>query len=131
MLLAYSAVPRLWVGTIVNSRTSLHTPEMATMTDTGLLMLPHGHLSMLLSAITCSVVAQDCLDSENIHRIMWLARSLHLNSIEKNSPHPQYGIPSDDALVFVHVIEQTNRCSSVVQSTKKSTNRKKWCSFEI
>ncbi|GFT59095.1 transposable element Tcb1 transposase [Trichonephila clavipes] len=86
----------VWAGIMINGRTRLHVVANGTMTgqryiDEGLLH----HVRLFCGAVddkfvfmddnaTChrTLAVQDCLDSEGIQRLVWPARSPHLNPIE-------------------------------------------------
>ncbi|GFU59736.1 transposable element Tc1 transposase [Trichonephila clavipes] len=86
----------VWVGIMINGRTRLHVVGNGTMTgqryiDEVLLL----HVRLFCGAVgdkfvfmddnaTChrTLAVQDCLDSEDIQRLVWPARSPDLNPIE-------------------------------------------------
>ncbi|GFV47980.1 transposable element Tcb2 transposase [Trichonephila clavipes] len=81
---------------MINGRTRLHVVANGTMTGQRYIdevLLPHVRLFrgavgdkfvFMDDNATChrSLAVQDCLDSEGIHRLVWLARSPDLNPIE-------------------------------------------------
>ncbi|GFY16341.1 DDE_3 domain-containing protein [Trichonephila clavipes] len=86
----------VWAGIMINGRTRLHVVANGTMTDQRYIdevLLPH--IRLFRGAVgdkfvfmddnaTCHriLAVQDCLDSEGIQRLVWLARSPDLNTIE-------------------------------------------------
>ncbi|GFW72968.1 transposable element Tcb2 transposase [Trichonephila clavipes] len=85
----------VWAGIMINGRTRLHVVANGTMTDQRYIdevLLPH--VLLFRGAVgdkfvfmddnaTChrTLAVQDCLDSEGIQRLVWPARSPHLNPI--------------------------------------------------
>ncbi|GFV03360.1 transposable element Tcb2 transposase [Trichonephila clavipes] len=86
----------VWAGIMINGRTRLHVVANGTMTGQRYIdevLFPHVRLFsgavgdkfvFMDDNATChrTVAVQDCLDSEGIQRLVWLARSPDLNSIE-------------------------------------------------
>ncbi|GFU42710.1 transposable element Tcb2 transposase [Trichonephila clavipes] len=86
----------VWAGIMTNGRTRLHVVANGTMTGQRYIdevLLPHVRLFrgavgdkfvFMDDNATChrTLVAQDCLDSEGIQRLVWPARSPDLNPIE-------------------------------------------------
>ncbi|GFW62428.1 transposable element Tcb1 transposase [Trichonephila clavipes] len=86
----------MWAGIMINGRTHLHVVANGTMTGQRYIdevLLPH--IRLFRGAVgdkfvfmddntTChrTLAVQDCLDSEGIQRLLWLARSPDLNTIE-------------------------------------------------
>ncbi|GFV07100.1 transposable element Tc1 transposase [Trichonephila clavipes] len=86
----------VWAGIMINGRTRLHVVANGTMTGQRYIdevLLPH--IRLFRGAVgdkfvfmddnaTChrTLAVQDCLDSEDIQRLVWPARSPDLNSIE-------------------------------------------------
>ncbi|GFX56685.1 transposable element Tcb2 transposase [Trichonephila clavipes] len=86
----------LWAGIMINGRTRLHVVANGTMTGQRYIdevLLPHVRLFrgavgdkfvFMDDNATChrTLAVQDCLDSEDIQRLVWPARSPDLNPIE-------------------------------------------------
>ncbi|GFU30725.1 transposable element Tcb2 transposase [Trichonephila clavipes] len=86
----------VWAGIMINGRTRLHVVANGTMTGQRYIdevLLPHVRLFrgtvgdkfvFMDDNATChrTLAVQDCLDSEDIHRLVWPARSPDLNTIE-------------------------------------------------
>ncbi|GFU50527.1 transposable element Tcb2 transposase [Trichonephila clavipes] len=86
----------VWAGIMINGRTRLHVVANGTMTGQRYIdeaLLPHVRLFrgavgdkfvFMYDNATChrTLAVQDCLDSEGIQRLVWLARSPDLNPIE-------------------------------------------------
>ncbi|GFX16844.1 transposable element Tcb2 transposase [Trichonephila clavipes] len=86
----------VWAGIIINGRTRLHVVANGTMTGQRYIdevLLPHVRLFrgavgdkfvFMDDNATChrTLAVQDCLDSEDIQRLVWPARSPDLNPIE-------------------------------------------------
>ncbi|GFX46835.1 transposable element Tcb2 transposase [Trichonephila clavipes] len=86
----------VWAGIMINGRTRLHVVANGTMTGQRYIdevLLPHVRLFrgavgdkfvFMDDNATChrTLAVQDCLDSEDIQRLVWPARSPDLNPIE-------------------------------------------------
>ncbi|GFX51782.1 transposable element Tcb2 transposase [Trichonephila clavipes] len=86
----------VWADIMINGRTRLHVVANGTMTGQRYIdevLLPHVHLFrgavgdkfvFMDDNATChrTLAVQDCLDSEDIQRLVWPARSPDLNPIE-------------------------------------------------
>ncbi|GFX74525.1 transposable element Tcb2 transposase [Trichonephila clavipes] len=86
----------VWAGIMINGRTRLHVVANGTMTGQRYIddvLLPHVRLFrgavgdkfvFIDDNATChrTLAVQDCLDSEDIQRLVWPARSPDLNPIE-------------------------------------------------
>ncbi|GFT13165.1 transposable element Tc1 transposase [Trichonephila clavipes] len=86
----------VWAGIMINGRTRLHVVANGTMTGQRYIdevLLPHVRLFLgvvgdkfvfMDDNATChrTLAVQDCLDSENIQRLVWPTRSPDLNPIE-------------------------------------------------
>ncbi|GFV13547.1 transposable element Tcb2 transposase [Trichonephila clavipes] len=86
----------VWAGIMINGRTRLHVVANGTMTGQRYIdevLLPHVRLFrgavgdkfvFMDDNATChrTLAVQDCLDSEDIQRLVWSARSPDLNPIE-------------------------------------------------
>ncbi|GFX51531.1 transposable element Tcb2 transposase [Trichonephila clavipes] len=86
----------VWAGIMINGRTRLHVVANGTMTGQRYIdevLLPHVRLFrgvvgdkfvFMDNNATChrTLAVQDCLDSEDIQRLVWPARSPDLNPIE-------------------------------------------------
>ncbi|GFW21150.1 transposable element Tcb1 transposase [Trichonephila clavipes] len=107
----------VWVGIMINGRTRLHVVVNGTMTGQRYIdevLLPHVRLFrgavgdkfvFMDDNATChrTLTVQDCLDSEDIQRLVWPARSSYLNPIENVW----------DALLVETILRQTRTPSSV------------------
>ncbi|GFW77249.1 transposable element Tcb2 transposase [Trichonephila clavipes] len=86
----------VWAGIMINGRTRLHVVENGTITGQRYIdevLLPHVRLFrgavgdkfvFMDDNATChrTLAVQDCIDSEGLQRLVWLARSPDLNPIE-------------------------------------------------
>ncbi|GFY32735.1 transposable element Tcb2 transposase [Trichonephila clavipes] len=86
----------VWAGIMINGRTRLHVVANGTMTGQRYIdEVLHPHVRLFRGAVgdkfvfmddnaPChrTLAIQDCLDSEGIQRLVWLARSPDLNPIE-------------------------------------------------
>ncbi|GFW48976.1 transposable element Tc1 transposase [Trichonephila clavipes] len=85
----------LWAGNMINGRTRLHVVANKTMTGQRYIdevLLPHVRIFrgavgdkfvFMDDNVTChrTLAVQDCLDSEDIQRLVWPARSPDINPI--------------------------------------------------
>ncbi|GFT87286.1 transposable element Tcb2 transposase [Trichonephila clavipes] len=111
----------VWAGIMINGRTRLHVVANGTMTGQRYIdevLLPHVRLFrgavgdkfvFMDDNATChrKLAVQDCLDSEDIQRLVWPARSPDLNSNE------MCGMLWGGKLLVETILRQTRTPSSV------------------
>ncbi|GFW52229.1 transposable element Tcb1 transposase [Trichonephila clavipes] len=111
----------VWAGIMINGRTRLHVVANGTMTGQRYIdevLLPHVRLFrgavgdkfvFMDDNATChrTLAVQDCLDSEGIQRLVWLARSPDL------TPLKMCGMLWGGKLLVETILRQTRTLSSV------------------
>ncbi|GFS61742.1 transposable element Tcb1 transposase [Trichonephila clavipes] len=114
----------VWAGIMINGRTRLHVVENGTMTDQRYIdevLLPH-----------------NCLDSEDIQRLVWPARSPDLNPIEnvwdalgRQVAGRNYPPTNKNTLIRAHTEERDKLPQQMLDNVVQSMVRRVECCITL